>query len=248
MSETTDPDDGILIAIVLYQGMTVLDAIGPYEVLRLMPGARVRFVAREPGPIVADSGVLTLGATHAFDEIPRPDILLVPGSTADTMTAMADEALIAWLEAAHETTRYTTSVCSGAMVLAAAGLLDGHDATTHWAAHSFLPGFGANPKREERIVRSGKIWTAAGVSAGIDLGLAIVGEVCGQDEAELAQLFIEYDPQPPFDSGHMSKARPEIAREAKARMLKEAVNPRDALSFPKVAWRRAIDKLREKLP
>ncbi|MEM1347886.1 MAG: DJ-1/PfpI family protein, partial [Myxococcota bacterium] len=218
MGEHTET--GARIAIVLYEGMTLLDAIGPYEVLRLMPGASVRFVAREVGPIVADSGVLALSATHTFDELPDPDILLVPGSTADTMTAMADEALISWIKTAHETSRFTTSVCTGALVLAAAGLLKGHEATTHWAAQRFLPRFGATARSGARTVRSGKIWTAAGVSAGIDLGLAIVGAMCGQDEAELAQLFIEYDPQPPFDSGHMSKARPEIAREAKARMVR----------------------------
>lgn len=232
------------IAIVLYPGLTVLDAIGPYEILKTLPGAELRFVAHEPGPIVADSGVLALGATHSFHETPSPYLFLVPGSEANTLTAMADGKLLAWLRQAHETSAWSTSVCTGSCVLAAAGILEGRPATTHWAAQEYLARFGAEPQRDQRIVRSGKIWTAAGVSAGIDLALALYGEICGQDAAEVAQLMIEYDPQPPYDAGHMSKARPEIAKRALAEVTARAKNPRDALSFPTVIWRRTLDKIR----
>lgn len=235
-----------IVAIVLYPGLTVLDCIGPYEILKDLPDTELRFVAHEPGPIVADSGVLALGATHSFDETPTPYLFLVPGSEANTLTAMADGKLLDWLRRAHETSTWSTSVCSGACVLAAAGILDGHEATTHWAAHDYLERFGAKPQRDKRIVRSGKIWTAAGVSAGIDLGLALFGEICGRDRAEIAQLLIEYDPEPPFDSGHMSKARPEIAKQAIAEMTERAKNPRNALSLPTVLWRRTIDKIRRR--
>lgn len=233
------------VAIVLYPGMTALDAIGPYEILRTLPGCDLRLVWREPGPIVTDSNVLVLGATHSFDETPSPDIVLVPGSSADTATAMADTALIGWLRRVHPTTRYTLSVCSGALVLAAAGLLEGLPATTHWMAQDWLPKFGAKPQREQRIVRAGrKIITAAGVSAGLDLALFVYGELCGRDAAETAQLIIEYDPQPPFDSGHPTKARPEIFARAKKEMGAAARNPRDLVSIPTVLWRRAIDRVR----
>lgn len=163
------------IAIVLYPGLTALDALGPYEILKYLPGADIRFVAHEPGPITTDRGILTIGATHAFDETPAPFLLLVPGSEANTTTAMADGRLIAWLKKAHETSSWTTSVCSGGLVLAAAGILDGRAATTHWAAQSTLKRFGATPMPDARIVRSEKIWTAAGVSAGLDLALALFG-------------------------------------------------------------------------
>ena len=154
------------IAILLYPGVTALDAIGPYEVLRFIPGSELRFISREPGPIVTDSGVLVLGATHSYDETPAPDIILVPGSEANTTTAMADGDLLRWLNRAHQTSRLTLSVCSGALILAAAGILKGRPATTHWIAQSALPSFGAEPQREKRIVKSDKIITAAGVSAG----------------------------------------------------------------------------------
>ncbi|MEO1629796.1 MAG: DJ-1/PfpI family protein [Bacteroidota bacterium] len=234
------------IAIVLYDGMTALDAIGPYEVLRTIPDADLRFVSNTPGPVVTDSGVLVLGATHSFAETPAPDLFLVPGSTADTATAMADRALIEWVRSAHETSTLTLSVCTGALVLAAAGILKGRPATTHWAAQSVLKGFGVDARRDERIVRSGKIITAAGVSAGIDLALDVVMELCGQAHAEVTQLAIEYDPQPPLDAGHPSKASPEIYRTAKQEAFVAARNPRDVVSIPKILWRQAIQRVRSK--
>ena len=229
-----------IVAIVLYPGMTVLDAIGPYEILKDLPDTELRFVWREAGPITADSGVLTLQATHSFAETPAPFLFLVPGSEANTLTAMRDPALLAWVRQAHETSTWTTSVCSGAGVLAAAGVLNGHPATTHWAAQAFLRAYGAEPQPDKRIVRSGKIWTAAGVSAGIDLALALFGEIAGREAAEVAQLLIEYDPEPPYDSGHMSKARPEIAERATAEMMTRAGAPREAIAAETARWREKI--------
>lgn len=234
------------IAILLYPGVTVLDAVGPYEVLRMLPDVDIRFVAHEAGPIVADSGVLALAATHGLDETPAPYMVLVPGSEANTATAMADGVLLDWLRRVHATTTWTASVCTGACILAAAGLLEGRPATTHWAAMGVLKRFGALPQPEQRVVRSGKIWTAAGVSAGIDLGLMLVAEIGGKQRAEMAQLMIEYDPQPPFDQGHMSKARREIAAAAREESARRAQNPRNALSVPLILWRKAIARMRRR--
>jgi transcriptional regulator GlxA family with amidase domain len=234
------------IAIVLYPGFTALDAIGPYEVLKFIPDAEIFFVSNKPQAIVADSGVLLIGATHSFNELPSPDIVLVPGSTANTATAMADKELITWLKQAHQTTTLTLSVCSGTLILAAAGILDGHPATTHWIAQSALKAFGARPQKQDRIVKSGKIVTAAGVSSGIDLALSIVKDLCGEERAETVQLLIEYDPAPPVDSGHPSKASAAVLKAAKAEMLRDAKNIRDAISVPTIIWHQAIDRVRRK--
>jgi transcriptional regulator GlxA family with amidase domain len=232
------------IAIVLYPGLTALDAIGPYEVLRFLPGAEVRFVGAEPGPVVADSGVLFLGVTHTYAETPTPDLVLVPGSGPRTATAMADKQLIEWLRRVHETTLWTTSVCTGSMILASAGILDGLPATTHWTVESALGAMGAKPRPGERIVRSGKIVTAAGVSAGLDLGLWLAGEIAGREHAEMIQLYIEYDPHPPFDAGHPSKASKAVTDRANALGRKVAMNPTEVRAIATVAWRRAIGRFR----
>ncbi|GAA4589062.1 transcriptional regulator GlxA family with amidase domain [Actinoplanes octamycinicus] len=230
------------IAIVLYPGMTALDAIGPYEILRFLPDADLRLVGAEPGPLMTDSNVLALGVTHSFAETPRPDLVLVPGSGPATATAMADKELTGWLRQVHETTTWTTSVCSGALVLAAAGLLDGHPATTHWIAQSALKRFGAEARPTERLVRSGKLVTAAGVSAGLDLALWLTGEIAGRDHAEMVQLFIEYDPQPPYDAGHPSKARTEIFDRANTMGRRIAATPGEFKAVATVAWRRVLQR------
>ena len=138
------------------------------------------------------------------------------------------------------------SVCTGALILAAAGILKGHPATTHWIAQGKLPNFGADPQRDKRIVKSGKIVTAAGVSAGIDLALYVVGEICGRKRAEITQLLIEYDPQPPFQSGHPTKATRTVFQIARAEMLERAKNRRNVVSVPLILWRNAIDKVRSR--
>ncbi|WP_282776635.1 MULTISPECIES: DJ-1/PfpI family protein [unclassified Nocardia] len=233
-------------AIVLYPGMTVLDAIGPYEVLRYLPDSELRFVSNEVGPIVSDSGVLVLGATHTFAETPAPDLVLVPGSEAATTEAMANGELIAWLRAVHPNTRWTTSVCSGALVLAAADILRGHPATTHWSAQPALAAFGAESRPHDRMVRSGKIVTAAGVSAGIDLGLWLVGEIAGTERAEMAQLVIEYDPQPPFDTGHPDKAPAALLRRTRLEMSTRAVTPRVPFDVATAMWRLTLNRIRDR--
>jgi transcriptional regulator GlxA family with amidase domain len=224
------------IAILVYPGMTALDAIGPYEVLNSINGVELQFVWKEAGPVMTDSGVLVLGASHAFAEATAPDVILIPGSSNNTVTMMADTAVLDWIRQAHTHTQFTTSVCSGALILAAAGVLKGHPATTHWAGMSFLPNFGAEPRPHERIVQSGKIITSAGVSAGIDMALCLVSQLQGERQAKIAQLLIEYDPQPPFNCGHMSKAEPDIQKQAAKEMRLRALNRRDFISVPKMVW------------
>jgi transcriptional regulator GlxA family with amidase domain len=192
------------IAILLYERLTALDAIGPYEVLSRLPGASLTFVAAEPGPIRTDNGMLTLIAERSIEDVGTPDIVLVPGGPGE-VAARAGGGVLDWLRAAHETTTWTTSVCTGSLILAAAGLLEGRRATGHWLALEELGRLGAVPV-SERVVFDGKIVTAAGVSAGIDMALALAARVAGEDVAQAIQLGIEYDPQPPFDAGAPHKA------------------------------------------
>ncbi|MCG8348256.1 MAG: DJ-1/PfpI family protein [Chloroflexales bacterium] len=233
------------IVILVYPGMTALDAIGPYEVFNSLRRFDIQFAWKTAGPVVTDSGKLVLGATHTLSEITRCDVVLVPGSAVDTLTLMADREVLEWLQALHPSTTFTASVCSGALILGAAGLLKSLPATTHWAGLAGLKQFGAKPEPNKRIVCAGKIITAAGVSAGIDLALYLVAELLSPQQAQIAQLLIEYDPQPPFDSGHMSKADPAIVRQAKLEMARVAVlNPRNLVSFPTVILRQWLSVLK----
>jgi transcriptional regulator GlxA family with amidase domain len=193
------------IAIGLYPGFTALDAIGPYQVLTNLPGAQVVLCAETRGELDDDNGILHLQVDHSFEDVPAPDVLLVPGGYVTRAMARERAAIVEWIASAHPTTTYTTSVCTGALLLGAAGILDGREATTHWAAYDELAAYGARPT-ERRIVWEGRIATAAGVSAGIDLALTIVDRLQGSDVAQAIQLGIEYDPQPPYDSGAPSKA------------------------------------------
>ena len=236
------------IAIVLYPGFTALDFIGPYESLRNVPDAEVRFVWHEPGPIAADSGVLLVGATHSFDETPTPDVVLVPGGMS-TMEHARDEVLLEWLRRAHETSTWTTSVCSGSLLLAAAGILKGRRATSHWGVLPMLKPFGVTPVGDERIVvtegtSENTIVTAAGVSAGLDMGLWLTGQIAGEAKAKAVQLVIEYDPQPPFDSGHMSKASAATIALATAGLGKDMAKAGQLTAPVKLLWDRAIQGLR----
>lgn len=217
------------IAILLYDGLTALDAVGPYEVLALLPGARVQFVATEAGPKRTDTGFLSLTADHSLGEVPRPDIILVPGSSVSTGDTMRDRATLDWLRSAHETTRWTTSVCSGALILAAAGLLKGKRAATHWAARPYLAQFGAE-YAAERFVEEGRVITAAGVSAGIDMALHLAARVAGEEAAQVIQLITEYDPQPPFDAGSVRKATPAVVKQAERRMAELAARSKASAS------------------
>ncbi len=192
------------IAILLYDGVTALDAIGPYEVLHLAPDVQVKFVATQPGLIRTDFGMLNLNADYAIGDVPTPDILLVPGAP-DPGAAIGNEAVLEWLRHAHETSTWTTSVCTGALILGAAGLLAGKRATTHWMALESLGEFGAQPA-SDRVVRDGKVMTAAGVSSGIDMALSLVAEQWDTATAQEIQLIIEYDPEPPLQAGSPDKA------------------------------------------
>ncbi len=227
------------LAIVLYPGFTALDFIGPYEVLRNVPDTDVRFVWHETGPIAADSGVLLVGATHTFDETPSPDVILVPGGPA-TMEHARDEKVLDWLRRADQTSAWTTSVCSGSVLLAAAGLLEGKRATSHWMALPMLRAFGAHPVGDERVVPEGKIVTAAGVSAGLDMAMWLAGQLVGEAKAKAIQLAIEYDPQPPFDSGHMSKASAATKAAATAMLSRDMVKTGQLTAPVRLLWDRAI--------
>ena len=204
------------IAIPLFDGITALDAIGPYEVLSRLPGARVRFVADSPGPKRTDNKQLTLIADEALSAVPRPEIVMVPGGFG-TRRLMTPNPLLDWIRAAHETSQWTTSVCTGSLLLGAAGLLKGLEATTHWAALDDLAALGAKPTLQ-RVVVQGKIVTAAGVSSGIDMALTLAARIAGDEYAQTIQLGIEYDPEPPFSSGSPRKAPPHIVESLRARM------------------------------
>jgi transcriptional regulator GlxA family with amidase domain len=203
------------IAVLLYDGFTALDAIGPYEVLSRLPSASVTFVAAEAGPVRSDNGMLTLVAGHSIEDITSPEIVLVPGGPGE-VAARAGGSMLEWLGTAHQTSTWTTSVCTGSLILAAAGLLDGKRATSHWLALGELRRLGAEPI-SERVVFDGKIVTAAGVSAGIDMALALAARIAGEKVAQAIQLGIEYDPQPPFDAGSPQKAPTEIVAAARGR-------------------------------
>ena len=190
------------IALALYPSFTMLDIIGPFQVLADVPGYDVVFVASQRGPVVDHTGRAGLVATKSFADLPAPDVVVVPGGLNDT-ELQAD--LIEWLRSVHPTTTWTTSVCTGAIYLAAAGILDGVDATTHWARKRALEQLGGHYVID-RVVERGKVITAAGVSSGIDMALVLLARMNGPELAQMIQLAIEYDPQPPFDAGSPTKA------------------------------------------
>jgi len=209
------------IAIPLYDGFTALDAIGPYEVLSRLPGARVTWLAGEPGPVRTDNGMLGVEVDARLEDLPQPQVLVVPGGFGNR-ALLDDERILGWLRTAHASSTWTTSVCTGALLLGAAGILEGLRATTHWLELETLKRFGATPV-EERVVVEGKVVTAAGVSAGIDMALWLGARIAGDSWAKATQLAIEYDPQPPFDSGSTTKAAPDlVARMRSARRAADA--------------------------
>ncbi len=214
------------IAILLYDNFTALDAIGPYEVLSRLPAAKLHFVSADGGLIRSDTRALAVMTELRLADMPSADIVLVPGGPGDEVAA-GDERLLEWLRSIHQSSKWTTSVCTGSIILAAAGLLDGLDATTHWSSYQRLAARGACP-RSQRVVRSGKILTAAGVSAGIDMALELARIEAGDDYAQGLQLAIEYDPEPPFDAGSPDKAPPHIVDLVRAMLIdpaRRAVTP-----------------------
>jgi transcriptional regulator GlxA family with amidase domain len=202
------------IAIPIFDRFTALDAVGPYEVLSRPAGWTVTFIAEQPGPKATETEMLSLVAERSLDELREPDIVVVPGGYG-TRELMEDEALLNWIRHAHEHSQWTTSVCTGSHLLAAAGILDGLEATTHWATFDTLAQYGATPT-SRRVVEQGKVITSAGVSSGIDMALTLVARIAGPELAQAIQLGIEYDPQPPYDSGSVEKAPPEIVEMVRA--------------------------------
>jgi transcriptional regulator GlxA family with amidase domain len=192
------------VAYLLYDRFTALDITGPHDVLNSLPETESVFVAEAAGPVRNESDTLSIVADASIGEVTEPEILVVPGGFG-TRALLDHEPLLEWIRSVHEKTTWTTSVCTGSLLLAAAGLLDGVPATTHWYSRDLLGELGADPV-PDRVVRDGKIITAAGVSAGIDMGLTLVKEMHGEEAAQAIQLGIEYDPQPPVDAGSPEKA------------------------------------------
>ncbi|WP_349260453.1 DJ-1/PfpI family protein [Baekduia sp.] len=210
------------IVIPIYDDFTALDAIGPYEVLSRV-GGRVRFVAPSAGPVRTDNGMLSVNAEAALSDVASADVLVVPGGVG-TRPLTEDPMWLDWLRAIDATTTWTTSVCTGSLLLGAAGLLEGLRATSHWLELETLRQYGAEPTGE-RVVEQGKVITAAGVSAGIDMALTLAARMIGEDGAKAIQLGIEYDPQPPFDAGSVEKADPKLVE-----LIRAAVGAREAAS------------------
>jgi transcriptional regulator GlxA family with amidase domain len=204
------------IVFLFYDGMTALDAVGPHEILSRLPGANIQRVAKKRGPIHSDSG-LVLTADHALSEISHADVLFVPGA-GNATTLRAYPEILNWVRSIHINTTWTASVCTGSLILGAADILSGLRATTHWAAFDRLKAWGAEPTNA-RVVEDGKVITAAGVSAGIDMALILAAKIAGKQFAQSIQLGIEYDPAPPFDVGSPEKANPTICDALRLRMV-----------------------------
>ncbi|GHF26887.1 glutamine amidotransferase [Streptomyces mashuensis] len=203
------------LAILLFPGFTALDAVGPYEMLGQLPGAETLFVAERPGPVTNDNGNLTLVAEASLDDVTDPGIVVVPGGPTARLP-LTPGPVQDWLKTVDAGTTWTTSVCTGSLVLGAAGLLAGRRATTHWLSLDHLAAYGAQPTGE-RVVIDGKYVTAAGVSSGIDMGLTLLGRIAGDRVAQSVQLLTEYDPQPPYDAGSPEKAPADLVAEWRAR-------------------------------
>lgn len=198
-----------VIAVLLYDGFAMLDAVGPMEALGVVSGDyKLVTVAKKKGEISTEAGIKMI-AEYDFTDVPTPDVILVPGGLMGTIAASKDEETIAWIREADKKTTYTTSVCTGSWILAAAGVLNGKNASTHWSAVAYLEKLGAT-YTGKRYTEDGKYITAAGVSGGIDMGIALVAKLKGDDAGKVAELIMEYDPQPPFDAGSPAKADPEL--------------------------------------
>ncbi|GAA3864834.1 DJ-1/PfpI family protein [Streptomyces sedi] len=213
---------GPRIGVLLYEGFTLLDATGPAEVLSRLPGATVTLLGERAGPVRTDTRDVAVLADASLDEVDRLDVLLVPGGGLEgTVGAIENPRLRQWIRRVHRHTRWTTSVCTGSVILAAAGLLTGRRATTHWASAEYIEATYGVTYVPERHVRSGKILTGAGVSAGIDMALLLASELADERTARAIQLIIEYDPAPPFDSGDASEADQEL-KDLALRLLSES--------------------------
>jgi putative intracellular protease/amidase len=215
------------IAIPLFDRFTAQDAVGPYQVLSAIPGATVRFTGPEPGPVRTDNRMLTVLVEERWEDLPDPDVLVVPGGIG-TRALLRDERMLDWIRGAHAGSRWTTSVCTGSLVLAAAGVLDDVEATTNWLEYELLEELGARPVAE-RVVERGRIMTGAGVTAGLDMALALAARLASPEVAQAIQLGLEYDPQPPFDAGSPAKAPSEIVE-----LVRGAVTAMDAAALAEI--------------
>ncbi|GAA3667641.1 DJ-1/PfpI family protein [Streptomyces iranensis] len=215
-------EGSVRVAVLLYDGFTALDAVGPYEVLCRVPGVTVTMVAERAGRVRTDTGELGLVAERSLDSVARADVLLVPGGVERGTTAtMANTVVLDWIRRIHRGSTWTTSVCTGSLILGAAGLLRGVPATTYWASRPYLADAGAI-YTPGRFVEAGKILTGAGVSAGIDMGLHLAARLSDERTAQAMQLAVEYDPDPPFDTGSPEKAGPELQQLA-LKLIADAV-------------------------
>ena len=213
------------VAIPLYDGFTALDAVGPYEVLSRVPGAEMRFVGFEIGPVRTDNDQLALQVNAELEQVPEPDVICVPGGLG-SRALLDDQRLLGWIRHAHDHSQWTTSVCTGSLLLGAAGLLQGLPATTHWLERDLLAELGARPVTE-RVVAQGKIVTAAGVSSGIDMALRLVQLMHGDVAAQAIQLSIEYDPEPPVDAGSPEKAPDSVVELVRTAAATRGEQPRE---------------------
>jgi cyclohexyl-isocyanide hydratase len=216
------------IGMVLFPRVTQLDLTGPYEVLARIPGATVHVVAKTRDPVPVEVGGLQLVPTTTFSEAPPVDLLFVPGGGGQ-VDATEDSETLDWIHATGEKARWITSACTGSLLLGAAGLLKGYRAATHWAFMELLPLVGAIPTNKRVVVDRNRM-TSGGVTAGIDIALTIASETAGRETAELIQLYIEYDPEPPFRSGHPNVASPELVAQVRERVAKRYGERQDLLS------------------
>jgi cyclohexyl-isocyanide hydratase len=192
------------VGFVIFPDLTQLDFTGPQQVLARLPQSAMHIVAKSAAPVPSDSD-LSLVPTHTFENCPRLDLICIPGGITGVVRAMGDRETIAFVQRQSSTAKYVTSVCTGAFVLGAAGLLKGRRATTHWAFTELLPLVGATHEKK-RVVKDGNLITAGGVTSGIDFGLRVVADLAGDTVAQGIQLSLEYDPDPPFASGHPDRA------------------------------------------
>ncbi|NOK58171.1 MAG: putative intracellular protease/amidase [Chloroflexi bacterium AL-N10] len=198
-----------VVAILIYPGFTALDMIGPYDVLATLPDTKVHLVAETSDLVMTDTGILGVQPTATMADISTPDVFLVPGGPG-TMAVLENKQVLEWIKTVHETSTWTTSVCTGSLILGAAGLLEGLIATTYWASQQFSDRFGATFVAE-RYVQEGKIVTAAGVSAGVNMVIFLASQLADDEIAQVIELALEYDPTPPFGTGSISKATEKIA-------------------------------------
>lgn len=231
------------IVIYVYNGMTMLDAIGPYEILRNVEGVDIKFVSKKKGDILADSHLVSIKTKYSIKDVLEADVLLIPGSTIAFVREMKDKKVLEWIKQVNETTKKTVTVCTGSIILAATGLLEGKKATSHWKPINYLSEFGAIPTRE-RIIEEGKFITSAGVSAGIDMAIYLVNLLKGEKAAKAAQLSIEYDPKPMFDSGNFLTAEKDIIELSEKLMESDA--RKDFSMFQILKNARTLLKLKKK--